>query len=326
MHRSSRALAFSLAFALFAGVAAPRTSLAVTDAETAQALYDQGLALRDAGDVPGSVKVFELAFAKVPSPIIGLDLARGYEKLGRLLDALKIVETIAAMPRLPEETERSTAARSEASRLGVTLPPRIATLVLVLTGAGSAGSTLVIDGALVPDSAKNQPRKMDPGKHTIVVASSKEVVTELLLAPGETRSLTLTVEGAPMAGPAPAPAPATTSASARSLGPLGYVGFGLAGAGLVVGTVTGLLAINKSSQLRDGCRSDGNCPPGEADTLHQARVLGNYSTGAFAVAIGGAVLGVYDLLTHKTEPAKTTTTGGVQPWVGVGSIGVVGAF
>jgi hypothetical protein len=320
-------MGISLLLAIVASVGVARVSFAATDAETAQTLYDQGLTLRDGGDDAGATKLFELAFAKVPSPIIGLDLAREYEKLGRLLDALKIVETIAAMPRLPEETERSTAARAEAAKLGVTLPPRIATLTVTVSGPGSDTATVIVDGAVVPPSAKGQPHKMDPGTHVIVIASEKELRREVTLAPGETRAFPIVLEAAPAPAPIAGPAPANASPySSRSLGPLGYVGFGLAGTGLIVGTITGFMAIHKSSELRDGCRADGNCPPSEADTIHQARVLGNYSTGAFAVAIGGTLLGVYDLITHERTPPKTTTTGTVQPWVGVGSIGVVGAF
>jgi hypothetical protein len=72
---------------------------------------------------------------------------------------------------------------------------------------------------------------------------------------------------------------------------MAIAGFSVAGAGLLVGAVTGGLSLSDAATLRDAC-PDGACPPELSDTLSRRDTLAHVSTASFALAGVGAVLGV----------------------------------
>jgi hypothetical protein len=159
----------------------------------------------------------------------------------------------------------------------------------------------------------------------VVVASigDREKRTEITLAEGQKESLTLDVSGlAPEPEPTVPPKELPPEESSGT-NPLVYIGFGIAGVGVVVGSVTGVMALSKKSSVDEQC-VDNRCPPSTHDDIDSGRTLGNVSTIAFVVAGVGAGVGVYGLLAGGGEPAAEKA--GVSPWVGLGSAGVRGKF
>src|SRR5262249_10259013 len=71
------ALAPTLALALATGAARADTNTA--DVESARALYHDGRALRDAGDLAGSLAKFKAAHAVLPTPITAIECGRALE-------------------------------------------------------------------------------------------------------------------------------------------------------------------------------------------------------------------------------------------------------
>ncbi|MGO9835624.1 MAG: hypothetical protein ACLP1X_15570, partial [Polyangiaceae bacterium] len=122
----------------------------------------------------------------------------------------------------------------------------------------------------------------------------------------------------------PALAPSSGEVSSRSSGPpiLAWAAFGVGGAGLAVGVITGLVAGSKHSTLAGECdNAAGTCAPqyaGDLDSFHSWRTVSTigYVVGALGVA-GGAAL-------WFMAPKATTTT--ARMWLGPGSAGIAGAF
>jgi hypothetical protein len=118
---------------------------------------------------------------------------------------------------------------------------------------------------------------------------------------------------APVAVPAAPAGPRAT--------PLVVVGFGVGGAGLVVGAVTGALSLSKTSQLGAMCGANKQqCPAG---SLSAPRTLANVSNVGFGVGAAGVVAGVVGLvLSRGGDPARPAAA--LRPLVGPGWLGVGG--
>jgi hypothetical protein len=177
------------------------------------------------------------------------------------------------------------------------------------------------------------PRKMNPGAHTITASTGNAKKTiSVVIAEGETKEVTLDLsEGTtttsepidkPIDKPIDRPIDKPSVEVSRGINPLVYIGFGVAGGGLVVGSTTGLMHLSKTSSLKDQCPND-RCPPSLADDLSSARTLATVSTVSFVVAGLGAAVGVYGLLAPpKPEGGATVARKpGVTPWLGFGMAG-----
>jgi acetylglutamate kinase len=132
------------------------------------------------------------------------------------------------------------------------------------------------------------------------------------------------VEGVARVAPAPAPVPVAKSNTRKILT---YVAFGVGGAGLVAGSVTGALALGKRSDLRGQCLSDGSCPSSQRQRIDNYHAFGTVSGIAFGVGIAGIATGVVLLVTQPKGEEPTPQAGlRVRPVLGLGVLGAEGTF
>jgi hypothetical protein len=114
---------------------------------------------------------------------------------------------------------------------------------------------------------------------------------------------------------------------------LTYVSFGVAGLGLAVGTASGILWLKTRSDIKSACgglscsaqtsseQSRFNNDKGRYDTF------GTLSGVGFGVALVSAASGAALLTMEAKEPADAETKHtSIHPYVGLGSVGVRGAF
>jgi hypothetical protein len=337
----------ALAAAAPARVAFAQARSAV-DIAQARELYNQAMDLRDKGDVNGSLDKFRAAHALAATPITGLELGRTYAQVGKLIEAREALLGVGRIPIQREETPRSVTARKQAADLAEQIRPRIPSLVVHIIGVSAESVAVAVDGAAVPTEALAAPRLLNPGTHRVVATTTSggNAETKVELKEGEARTVELKIvltggsaqTAQTPATPTPAQPPVTppvttpptvvgdsgSGSSWGGLGPLVYAGFGLAGAGIITGTATGLVSMSKASSVQNACQGT-TCPTSVDSDLQTGRTMGNVATISFAVAGVGAVVGVIGLLTrhHQEQPA---TTSWVSPWVGPGSAGVSGAF
>jgi hypothetical protein len=308
----------SLAASLAAVTAATPTLAQPTasDNETARQLLREGVKLRENGALPAAVEKLKGAHALVHTPVTGLELGKTYLLLNQLVEARDVFRDVVRLPE-DRETDRTRAARAEAQAKAEELANRIPSLVLKLSGAPAPGRmTVRVDGEIVPPAALIALRKVNPGKHQVVVEVDGEARAraEVTLAEGETKEAPLALPDlpppsapAPPIRPAIAPLPERHFWGAQRVAGAVAGGVGLVGIG--VGAAFGAVALSKNSQSNAGghCH-DGNQCDGMGFLLRQdARSAGTVST-AFWVA-GGVVL-AGGIALFLTAPSATGSRAG----------------
>lgn len=321
------------------------------DADIAQArqLGQQAQAAFEAGNYAESEKLWAAA-AKLYSaaPTLTLGLARAQVKLGKFVAAqesynriIREWSSVASPP--PAFKDALESAKTEVTAVS----SKIASVVV--TVEGPAAPVVTIDGQTVPPAALGLKRPVDPGTHTVKASADGFKPTEATfhVAEGGSADAKLKMEksadGAVAAVPAPVGSP--TGSSPTEPGPegsskggssktLALVAFGVGGAGLVVGSITGILAIGKHGDLKDKC-PDGSCPATEQSTVDSYKTMGTISTIGFIVAGVGGIAGAVLLFTAPKETASsgrsrfaTVPAKGVimTPYLGVTSAGLTGSF
>jgi hypothetical protein len=322
--------AVSLSCALWSSTVAAQPSAA--DLETSRTLYKEGKDLRDAGKIPEARDKFRAAYGAAQTPITGLELARTHATLGEFVEARELCLAVARMPVTASETERSAAARNEAAELAEKLKPRIPSLMIRLPKSDGPRPTVAIDGQSIQAAVVGQPRKVNPGIHEVVVTFSdgRQSRSKVDVKESETKEVAIALPppGAPVVvPPAPTqpPVAGTVASDKPASGLPGYAwaGFAFAGAGTVLGTITGIMANSKAGDLESACVGH-QCPPSQYDNLDTGKRLGTLSNVAFGVALVGLVVGGVGWLSSRNEPS--TSQAKLSPWVGPGSVGLGGAF
>lgn len=265
--------------------------------------------------------------------------------LGKTADALATFERLAAEP-LPDAAPTAFKEAQETGRKRVKeLIARVPSLLVAVESAIAAAPTVQVDGKTV-SFAGGVAVRLNPGEHTITVTAdgAKPVKTSVTLPEkgGVVRvPIVLEPEGGAVNG-AGGPATSASASAAASAGPSSsaamppversrapaFVAFGVAGAGIIAGAITGGLSLSMTGELKGVCK-DNLCPPDERGKLDQATALANASTATFVIggvaAAAGVVLLTVDLGSSTPKPVSLTSAT-VQPWISVGSAGIRGRF
>jgi hypothetical protein len=153
---------------------------------------------------------------------------------------------------------------------------------------------------------------------------------EVVVSEGQALTINFELEQLP-AEPVPAARRTTpvqadqgSSGSSDTRKTLGFVALGVGGAGLIVGGVSGILALGKHSRLKDAC-PNAQCDANEQATLDSFHAFGAISTGGFIVGGVGVTLGAVLLLMRTGEPSQAHAPR-VSPFVGWGTAGLGGTF
>jgi len=318
-----------------------------SELETARSLMDQGYDQRDKGNNKEALKRFQAANDIVNVPTTALEVARTQVTLGLLVEARG---TLAAMRKLPVKTSDPAPfrdARKKGEELDVAVAQRIPALTVVVRGVPEGESAAItIDGIAVAPDALGSPRSVNAGHHVVVGrTNTMEATQEVDLSEAEKKDVTLTfvARASPASTIAPAPEAATSGAPgsptpeqppvARSHGfdTLTWVGIAVGGAGVIAGTLTGVLSLSKTSSLSNECPGYV-CPPSAHGDHDSASTLATVSTVSFIVAGAGAALAIVSLVAGHDEPTaspaqpSTASHTRVVPWLGLGAAGVSGTF
>jgi hypothetical protein len=307
-------------------------SVSASERETARSLMTDGRDRRARNDLQGALTAFKAADALMHVPTTGLEVVRTEVAMGLLVEARGAIREIFRVPSRVDEPRPFAEARAAALALDGELAARIPSLHVVLVNAARE-PRVRIDGAAIPADALSAPIKVNPGRHVVEAgAGSASARAEVAVAEREDKPVTLTLPSVPAeketadeaAPPVAAPPPSHTART------IGVVGFGVGGAGLVVGAVTGLLSLQKTNALKSAC--DGNqCPTSSGSDLDTARSMATVSTLSFVVAgigvgVGGGALLIGDKHGGESSPANAHAKPEVTPWIGLGAAGLRGTF
>ena len=294
----------SAVLALLTAALLTTSSAFAQDAELRTAARDlatQGAQAFEAGDYAQASDFFRRAHELVPAPSIALLRARSLAKLGHLLEAIDIYEQTARF-KLPDDAPEAYSQAVETARSEMEdVRRRLPRLKLILIGVASNEHPQVsMDDKATPDALLGVERPINPGQHRIEarVAGQLRATRELSMVEGQNYQVELDIRPVQ---PAPKPvvaAPASDTAQPHSWQKTGgYVALGVGALGIGIGTYTGIVALNRKSELDSVCNP--NCPPSSAGDIDSFRSNRTISYVSFGVGIASAATGVALLVLGK---------------------------
>ncbi len=340
-------LVLACSISLFAWQANAQES---SEADIAQARQtaEQAAAAFNAGNYAESERLWSAAARLYPkAPTLSLGLARAAAKNGHVvLSQEQYNKIIREWGNVPNPPPAFKDALEAAQREVGDVSKRVASVTINVEG-GATNPTVTVDGVGVPAAALGLKRPVDPGSHTVHAEAQgyKPADTPFQVAEGGSAVASLTLvknPDAPVVGTNPGgtpppggdqPPPAAGGGGSNHT--LAFVAFGVGGVGLVVGAITGIIAIGKHGDLKDQCPG-GTCTSDKQSAIDSYKSMGTISTIGFIVGGVGIAAGAVLWLTAPKETGRADSPSwatlkpakGVEmtPYVGAGAAGVTGRF
>lgn len=235
------------------------------------------------GDYAGALPLFQQADQAYPGAAPKHKIAVCLDKLGKHREAIDAYRTFIASNPSEKYADRVRDAGARIAELEATLPAEVTVIVsppdapevqIAVNGEPKTGPTL----------------ELPAGQHTIVVtAQGYQPLTEVVTVKGaEKRDLALTlvpVEAAPPPPPPPPPPAGGEEDTGGGSNVPAYVTLGIAGAGVILGTIFGIQALGAKSDFDDDPTNEN------ADDAERAALIADMSFGvALTFGITGIVL------------------------------------
>jgi hypothetical protein len=315
-----------------------------TPAEIAAArqLGTEGVRLAEAGHCDQAIEKLARAEALYHAPTILGRLGECQVKLGRLVEGTENLQKVVRDPLDPKAPAAFFKAQERAKKVLDAALPRIGKLRIVVVAPPGTDVSVKVDGEPVSSAFLGTDRPTDPGEHFVEASApgflkSSETVE---LKDGGEATVTLKLKVDPEApppppkkpddhGPAqPPPPPPPSGIAPTTL--VGITALGVGAVGLAVGTIFGVVAIDKKGQLDKRCQPANACPPGTQSLIDDANTMATVSTVGFVVGGIGLAAGVTLLLlptgSGEAKVKAAATPVWLRPYVGAGELGVTGRF
>lgn len=265
----------------------------------------------DLGDYKGAIDGIVEAEKHARPPTFTRLKAQAYEKLGKLIVAEQLYRSIAGLQLDATSPPAWLHAQAEAAKELAALTPRIPLLEVAITDDSLADGEVTIDGARLDFRQLGRLTPQDPGKHVILVKRPNGAVEarEITLAEGAKERVVFAPKPARPKGPEPMPLPLPTADPGPLVPPfVKYLAFGLGGAGLVAGGVTGGLVLSEMAKAREmACRAGTNlCTEGSREGFDSLRPIADASVASF---IAGGVLVATGVVLVLLPSKKASTVG-----------------
>jgi hypothetical protein len=325
-----RTIARALSISMFLVPALAGTAYAQPDAEnraTARELAGQGQQALDAKDFAKAEDLFRRADALFHAPTLLLGLARAQAAEGKFVESWEaynriIIEGVTSTPvfakALDDAKKEITAIEGRRSRvtIGVT---------------GPTSPNVSMDNSPLKNEALGVAFFINPGTHNVQVSADgfNPATRTFAVAEGQTETVSIALEAAAVAAPTPpppvtAPPPAGGDTAHHGVSHVpAIIAFGVGGAGLVAGALTGIVAMGDHNQLKNAC-PNGKCGADEQSKLQSYHTMGLISTVGFIAAGVGVAVGTTLWIVESKKPSPTSAS--VAPYIGFGSVGAVGTF
>jgi hypothetical protein len=283
----------------------------------ADALFNQGVKLFDAGKTHEACEKFAESMAAEPANGTLQDLALCHEKDGRRAEAYREFMDLETRARLARQPEREVLGRQHAAAIAPTLG-RLELRVLPDANVDEVR----IDGAVIARDAWEAPVAVDPGEHGLSLSAPGKATRErrVSVAAGGTQTFYVgKLEDAVAPEDTRGASRETTALAGSALGGrrlLGVVVGGVGVAGLALGGAFGLVASSKWSQAKRDCNPSCTASSPAIGERDDARSAATVSTVAFVAGAVGVAAGA---VLFVTAPARMT----VSPSVGAGSAGIL---
>ncbi|MFO0661132.1 MAG: protein kinase [Polyangiaceae bacterium] len=291
--------------------------------KVARTLMAEGRSLRDEkDDAKGALVAFQKAHDIMHVPTTAIELVRTMVKLALYREALTVIAEVRAMPVNASDPAPFAAARAELDNIFREIDPKVAAITVTLSPEAEIRE-ITLDGATVQKASLSAPLRLANGSHTFVAKGDADriVTKQIEVTEGARMTVALTLPEKVVDQPPPASPSTNTTPAWRK--PIPLAGAGVAGVGLILGTVTGAIALSKASSAKSHC-VDNLCPPVAHDDVNSGRTFATVSTVSFIVAgVGAATAGVAIYLgSRKSEPSAPS----VSLIVGPANAGLQGSF
>ena len=117
------------------------------DEERARALFQSGVIQADRGNWSLAIRDFRAALDLKDSPNIQFNLARSLAQVGRIVEALELLDSVIADERSPTDVKLA------AEPLRTQLRARLGRLRVSVEGGLAPGTLVIVDGRPLPEAA-----------------------------------------------------------------------------------------------------------------------------------------------------------------------------
>ncbi len=273
------------------------------DAAAAEALFRQGRALSDAGDIAGACAKFRESDRLDPAIGTTFNIADCEERLGRLARAWTLFNEV--VQRLPASDKR----RAVAQKRALALEPRLPKLSIRLSTAAPADARVVRDGVELGAASLGTPLPVDPGEHVVVVSAPgrAERSFNVIVSEREIRALEVDA-GEAIATPPSEPRPLVERAPAPRSPVLGYAVGGMGVAGFVTAAVAGVLVLQKKGVVDDHCNAAKQCDAEGLQASESGKTLGLVTTIGLVTGVVGVGVGGYLVLSAGSSAERASAS------------------
>jgi hypothetical protein len=263
-----------------------------TDKDVARDIARRGAEYFDDHDWERAREHFHRAYQIVQAPTLALMEARALVRLGRLAEATDAYSR-AATATFDDGNEPFRKASVEAKEELARLVPKVPS-IQVLVPDVRPRPVVQVDGNPIFGAT---PISVNPGTHvvTIVRPGLSETWQSVTLVEGERRAIAV----APPTPEAPAP-----RVGSNSLSPLMWTAFGVGGAGIATGIVTGAIALDRKAKLDEICAAAA-CPPGSEQDIRDYHHWRTASWVGYLVGLGGLASGAVIVATRRPSGDST---------------------
>jgi hypothetical protein len=315
-----------LRFAAVAAFALTWAVPAVGEESTAQTLFDQGMKEMAAENYAEACPALMESLRLDSKPSTMFQLATCVDKLGKVALALRHYEEYLSRYERMSEAERAAEgtrpdeARKQMSILQTVVP----TLTIEVPASSPEGTVVEHDGEELPRARWNQPLRVDPGTHRVVVrvpGREPEEYTESV-AKGDTATIHVKTAAAPEPVEPTAEAPSESGGSGQRTA--AYVAWTIGGVAGAASLVAGAVALANRGTIKDNC--DGAiCTQEGKDAADTAQVGATISNIGLVVGGLGLVAGIV-LFATAPDSTEKADGGSVTVGLGLGRIAMEGTW
>ncbi len=298
------------------------------DPAAAEALWQEGRALRAAGKIAAACPKFEASYRLDPALGALLNLASCHELEGRIGTAWAEYKDAEEQADRAGDKKRIAFAKKHADALELRVPR-----LEIVAASPPEGLVVTRDGHALAAGALGTMLPVDPGVHTVearapgrigwkrkieLLAGERQTIDVPVLAREPTPEVAPVAVAPPSQAPAEAlPPPPPSSNGARTAG---FVLGGVGVAGLALGAIVGLLTGSAAASARDRCPNDACGAAGLAD-VDRAKTYAWVSDVGFVAGGAALVTGVVLIVTARPKPRATSDLS-FTPLVGPGGAGL----
>lgn len=297
------------------GSARPGASATAKVAEARES-YREGQQRLAAKEYEEALVAFLHADELGKAPATRLGMARALEGLGRLMEAREAARSVAGIASPQSERQTHIKAKRDAEMLAMELDYRIPRLRIL--NAAAIEAAIFIDGE--PVSGEGDLIDADPGPHVLIAKAAGYRQFEKSFSLEEQRQLVIRVNMESESNAPPEPSsgavtpdkpPSGTAARQEylpeeeeeavfAMGPVAWTGIGVASAGVLVGTLAGVMTMQRVSELEQVCTAGegSSCFEPEHEQHDDALMSAHISTAGFVLAglgAGVALAGMFAL-------------------------------